>query len=190
MRILTLEPQGTLLAQAGVSALSLPLLEQTNYFARGLFTLSLVISLLAVFFTCVQQRSLRFIRQASEFRMWLTNGVRYKNENDTSVWQSSFVAHSLLNLPYELVAISIALFIAGLGVYLGSAWVRELGISLLDGVSVGNSGVAVAFIVGTTCACLLFGLLVGHKDVESQLSESTFNNRGSQGSLEESRTVG
>jgi hypothetical protein len=122
--------------------------------------------------------------------MWLTNGIRYKNENDNSAWQSSFVAHSLLNLPYELVAISIALFIAGLGVYLGSAWVRELGISVLDGVSVGDSGVAVAFIVGTTCACLLFGLLVGQKDIENQLSEPNINNRGSQENLEESRTVG
>lgn len=111
--------------------------------------------------------------------MWLSNGVRYKNENDNSVWQSSFVAHSLLNVPYEMVAVAIALFIAGLGVYLGSAWARKLGISVLDGESVGNSGVAIAFIVGTMFGCLLFGFLVGQKDIENQLSEQTFNNRRS-----------
>lgn len=111
--------------------------------------------------------------------MWLSNGVRYKNEYGNNAWQSSFVAQGLLNVPFEMVAISITLFIAGLGVYLGSAWTRKLGLSVFNGESVGNSGVAVAFIAGTVFGCLLFGFLVGQKDAENQISEQNPNNTGS-----------
>jgi uncharacterized membrane protein YciS (DUF1049 family) len=105
--------------------------------------------------------------------------VRYENENGDSALQSLFVAHSLLNVPYEMVSVSITLFIVGLGVYLGSAWKRKLKISVANGESVGNVGVAVAFIAGTVFGWLLFGFLIGQKNVENQRSEQNFNDRES-----------
>lgn len=112
--------------------------------------------------------------------MWLCNGVRYESENGNTVWQSSFVAQNFLNAPYEMVAFSITLFLAGLGVYLGSAWRRKLEISVIEGASVGNPVAVVIFIVGTGFSCSLFGFLVGQKDVENQIVERNFTDRESE----------
>ena len=155
-----------MLAQAAISTLSIPGLEEANFVARGAFTLCLVISLLAAFFTCVQHRELLFVRDAEEFRIWLSDGKQYKNETGRTVLQSSMNAHQLLNAPYELVGIAITCYIVGLGVYLGSAYTRNIGISVTNGESVGNMGVLVAFIVGTTFCCAMFGSLMGKKSAE------------------------
>lgn len=116
--------------------------------------------------------------------------MRNENESGDSALQSSFVAYSLLNVPYEMVAVSITLFVAGLGVYLGSAWERKLKISMVNGESVGNVGVAVAFIAGTVFGCLLFRFLIGQKNVENQRSEQDSNDRRSQRNLDKPSTVG
>lgn len=162
--------QGALMAQAAISALSLPHLEQTHWGARMSFTISLVISLLAIFFTCIQHRSLGFLRRPIELRAWLSNGTRYRNSSNDIVFQSSMVAHQLLHAPYELVGISLTAFIGGLGTYLGSAWLRDVEISVRiaagKSVQVGNLGVLVCYLVGTGFACAMFGFLVGGKSVE------------------------
>jgi hypothetical protein len=169
MLVLTPKPQGALLTQAAISALSLPVLEHTHWCARGALTISLVISLLAIFFTCIQHRELRFIRRPTEFRVWLSDGV-YEKDGQSAL-RSSHVAHQLLNMPYELVGLSITLFILGLGVYIGSAWNRKLGISVVHGESVGNAQVLVPFIVGTAFASSAFGYLMGQKHVENRRVE-------------------
>ena len=84
------------------------------------------------------------------------------------MYQSSMAAHQLLESSYELLGISITLFVTGLGVYLGSAWARLLPISPVPGVNLSNLGLLIAFVAGTGFVCLLFGYLVGRKTVESR----------------------
>lgn len=112
---------GAILAQAAISALSLPLLAETHYCARGLFVSSLANSLFAIYFTYIQHRTLSFIQQPTELRVWLYNGITYRNTKGMDVWQSLIVAHSLLRVPYETISLSLTFFVVGLGVYLGSA---------------------------------------------------------------------
>ncbi|KAF2178739.1 hypothetical protein K469DRAFT_675265 [Zopfia rhizophila CBS 207.26] len=157
---------GALLAGCAIAALDLPQLEEAHYFSRGLITVSMVISIIAIFFIMVQHRELGFIYKPMELRRWLSNGKKYRNANGEWVFQSSINVHQLLNVPYEMIAISITLFVAGLGTYLGSAWARNLPMSTSNGIAIGNAGVLAFFLAGTTFSCALFGFLIGSKDME------------------------
>jgi hypothetical protein len=66
------------------------------------------------------------------------------------------------------------MFIAGLGVYEGSAVVRNVGLNITDGMPtfVGNTGVLTLTVAGTISACLMLGFLTGKKD------EETYKQRG------------
>ena len=160
--------QGALLSQATISALSLPQLQEVSWYARMLFTMSLMTSLLAVYFTCVQQRVLTSVRSPLEVRIWLTNGIRYEDADGRTVFQSSAAAHQLLQLPYELIGVSITLFIAAFGTYLGSAFTLGTAINA-DGT--GNSAVLAAFLAVVLASCSAFGVVVGNKDVEKAKRE-------------------
>ncbi|KAF9056709.1 hypothetical protein BDP27DRAFT_1242425 [Rhodocollybia butyracea] len=160
---------GALLAQLAVSSLSLPGLNQTTYFSRGALILSMAVGLLAVFFTCVQQRALGFLQRPVEVRAWLSNGVYYTNQKGDETFQSSYISHLFLQLPYELMGISISLYLGSIGIYLGSAYVQRVPLTLgVDGESVGNLGVLFAFIVCTTFPLLVFSQLLGGKEMESE----------------------
>ncbi len=124
---------------------------------------SVVESLIAIFFTCYQQRALIFIRRPVEFRAWMSNGLRYVNAGGTTVFQSSMASHQFLQAPFELLGISITLFLAALGIYLGSAYMNNVA---LNTGGVGNLGVLIAYIVAAAFGLALFGHLLGEKDIE------------------------
>lgn len=127
--------------------------------------LSLVLSTLAVFFTCLQQRTYGFAQNPDAIRAWLSNGVRYINDQGQSVMQSSFLSHQLLQAPFELLCMAITLFLAAFGVYLGSAYTSNLVLSA-GSIRTGNLGVLLAFIIGSVFGLSLFGHLLGGKDLE------------------------
>jgi hypothetical protein len=124
-------------------------------------------SLLATFFTCLQQRTYGFLEEPSAIRAWLTNGVRYTNAEGREVFQSSIISQQLLQAPFELLCISITTFLAGIGVYLGSAMTQHLKLGSEDEI-IGNRGVLVAFVVGSAFALSLLGQLLGGRDLENR----------------------
>jgi hypothetical protein len=132
-----------------------------------LFNLSLVTSLLAVFFTCLQQRSYGFLEGSTALRVWLSNGTQYTNAEGSPTFRSSIVSHQLLQAPFELLSISITLFLLGIGFYLVSAMTENLKLSS-GSVYIGNRGVLIAFVIGTLFGLGLFGQLLGGKDIESE----------------------
>jgi hypothetical protein len=158
-----------LISQVAITALTLPSIHETHFTARGLFTVSVVLSVLAIFFTCLQQRTIGYIQKPEELKAWLSNGIRYKNSAGEMVFQSSMVTHQLLQAPFELLGISITLFIAGFGVYLGSAVTRDIALNThgSEGAVVANRGVLGAFVAATMFASLTFGQLLGGKDNET-----------------------
>lgn len=161
---LTRSIQAALVAGVGVTALQLPGLEDTSYLSRACFCITLVIALLATFFTCLQQRTYGFIEDPGAIRAWLANGVRYLNVEGEEAMQSSTVSHQLLQTPFELLCISITTFLFGFAVYLGSAFTQNIKLGLEQ--SIGNRGVLIAFCVATAFVLGLLGQVLGGKDVE------------------------
>ncbi|QDS73268.1 hypothetical protein FKW77_004733 [Venturia effusa] len=117
---------GALVAGAAITMMQLPGMEEVTYVARAFFIIALVMALLAAFFTCIQQRTYGFIEEPAAIRAWLTNGIRYVNCEGREVYQSSTNSHQLLQAPFELLCISFSTFIAGIGVYLGSAMTQHI----------------------------------------------------------------
>lgn len=124
----------------------------------------MIISLLATFFACLQQRTYGFIEEPGAIRAWLSNGIRYQNAEGREALQASIVSHNLLQAPFELLCISITTFIMGFAVHLGSAYVEKVPLGVEE--SIGNRGVLIAFCIGTAFALGLLGQVLGGKDVE------------------------
>ncbi|CAN9098364.1 unnamed protein product [Alternaria sp. RS040] len=158
---------GALLATLALQALSLPVLEETIFVARASFIVSTMLSLLATFFTLIQQREVGVIRDARSFRRWLSNGVQYYNARERLVWQSSLTSLTLVEAPYELISLAVASFVAGMSAYVWDVWKdgleaqKEQG---LDGVAV-----VVYFAVATGFAFTMFPVLLGLKDREESV---------------------
>jgi ABC-type multidrug transport system fused ATPase/permease subunit len=150
-------------AQAGLTALQLPAIEETHFIARGTFVMSLMLSYLSVFFSGLQQSSFGRAAEPTDLRLWLSSGVRWDEKKKKAELESSMVAHMILQAPFEIVVMSITLFVIGFGVYLGSAWAAGV---KMDTGSQGNRAVLIAFIIPTVFVLLMYGHMMGLKDRE------------------------
>lgn len=146
--------------------MQLPGMEDVSYVAHGCFIITLIMALLASFFTCLQQRTYGFLEDSATARAWLMNGVRYTNAEGKEVFQSSTVSHQLLQVPFELLCISITTFIGGIGVYLGCALTEGLQLGGEESSNIGNRGVLITFLMSLAFALGLLGQLLGLKDME------------------------
>ncbi|KAK6438773.1 hypothetical protein LTR95_005021 [Oleoguttula sp. CCFEE 5521] len=155
---------GGLLASASSAILTLPSLDNIHYAARGLFILSLMLSLLSVYFTILQQRVLNN-QDAHALRLWLWDGTIYTLPIDPErvLRRSSLSSNILLQSPFELLSISIALFLGALGFYLGLAYASKVRLSK---GSDSNIAVLIAFVAATFFALAVFGQSLGQKDRE------------------------
>ncbi|KAF2810356.1 uncharacterized protein BDZ99DRAFT_520427 [Mytilinidion resinicola] len=157
---------GALVTQAAMTALQLPFIQQVHYSAHTLLSATVIISLLAVYFTCLQYRTYGFMESPSAIRLWLSNGICYTNSEKDRVIQSSMLSHQLLQVPFELLSIAITLFIVGFGVCLGSAMSEN--IDLASGPTrIGDLAVFITVMIATVFALTLFGQLLGGKDIEA-----------------------
>lgn len=168
---------GSLLASACATVLTLPSLSEVHITVRATFTISLMLSLLAVYFTLVQQRGLMAL-SAHKLRLWLWNGRMRETtmtHGTTSeeiptqtrpslVKESSVTSSVILEAPLELLSIAITAFMAGLIAYLGL--VTAANVQLGTGHSWGNTGVLVVFVVCTAFPLIMFGQALGQKDTE------------------------
>lgn len=153
--------QGALVAQAALTALQIPHLEDAHYTAYGAFIISLIVSLLATFFTWLQQRIYGLLEDADAIRCWLSDGVEANGSSETWL-QSSIASHHAMEVPFELISISIMAFLAGLGIFLGSAVVDRVNLAAKGG----NLAIFTAFLVITAFVLGLFCILLGGKEVE------------------------
>ena len=170
---------GSLLASACATVLTLPSLSLVNVVVRGTFTVSLMLSLLAVYFTLVQQKSLMSL-SAATLCLWLWNGrmrtvgARHGVPTEEApvesrrhlrrVRESSVTSSIILEAPLELLSIAIALFITGLIVYLALGIKEHVQIG--TGPEWGNTAVLIAFLTATTFPLVMFGQALGQKDTE------------------------
>ncbi|KAK5163158.1 uncharacterized protein LTR77_010942 [Saxophila tyrrhenica] len=155
--------QGGLISSCAVTALQLPTLEECHYVARGSFVMSLILSLLSVFFSGLQQSSFGGQIETKDLRIWLADGRHLSDSTGQWELQSSVVAHMILKAPFEIVVMGILLFIVGMGTYLGSSWKNSLSLSTGSG---GNRAILIAFVVPTVFVLLMYGHILGLKDRE------------------------
>ncbi|EDU44299.1 hypothetical protein PtrSN002B_007055 [Pyrenophora tritici-repentis] len=156
---------GALLATLALQALSMPLLAETTFIVRSSFTVSTTLSLLATFFTCIQQRELGVVYKASSFRMWLSNGIRYTNSSNQVVLQSSLASLTLMEAPYELISLAVANFVAGMAAYMWDIYKQRLELQKESGWAQ-SVAIVVYFAFGTGFAFAMFPVLLGSKDRE------------------------
>jgi len=107
---------------------------------------------------------------AVTLRVWLWDGKIEPDDvdpsNDTIVppnGRSSLAANIVIQAPFELLAISITLFLAALGSYLGLIYASK--VKLSEGWD-GNSAVLAAFIATAVFSLVVFGQALGAKDQE------------------------
>lgn len=77
--------------------------------------------------------------------------------------RSSLPANIVLQAPFELLGIAIALFLSALGVYLGLLYATKVTVSLGRG---SNLAAMSAFVTTATFALIVFGQALGQKDCE------------------------
>ncbi|KAK4445175.1 hypothetical protein QBC34DRAFT_413654 [Podospora aff. communis PSN243] len=124
---------GTIVAQIAITALSLSGLSQAHWAARGLFTFSLVSSIIAVYYASSQHRTIGRCLNASQIRAWIVNnegwgGVGFYDTRKCMGTVRKPCASSILSIsaPVLLLSASLNSFLAGFGVYLGFVWTRNL----------------------------------------------------------------
>ena len=154
--------------------LSLDTLSEVNLVVRGLFTVSLMVSLMAVYYALIQQRALALPTDAESLRVWLWNGRTRQaeasangvNGTERFLRESSLSANMVLQAPFELLSISITLFLGGLAAYLGLAMVQE--VQFGTGPWPGNTALFVFFMVCMLFTLAMFGQSLGEKGRELQ----------------------
>jgi hypothetical protein len=150
------------LVSASSAILALESLADIHYAARGLFILSLLLSLLSVYFTLLQQREL-VCMDTKTLRVWLWDGTLATGSNGQPVWRSSLSSSIMLQSSFELLAISIALFLGALGFYLGLAYASRVDLS--KGWD-SNLACLIAFVTTAVFSLAFFGQSLGQKDRE------------------------
>jgi len=161
---------GSIVASVAMSGLSLPDLASTHFVCRAAFIISIIMSLLGVFFAIVQQQSFASAADPQDFRCWLTNGQRYFSHHGREVFQSSLAGYMTLQAPYEFIAISITAFVFGLGLYLAFAWADSLGES--TGIEP-DRAVFLAYVIIGLFAAVVFGQVIGIKERELRRQRKT-----------------
>jgi hypothetical protein len=98
-------------------------------------------------------------------RVWLWDGTLAtgSGSNGQPVWRSSLSSNIMLQASFELLAISIALFLGALGFYLGLAYASRVDLS--KGWD-SNLACLVAFVTTAVFSLAFFGQSLGQKDRE------------------------
>lgn len=121
--------QGTIVAQIAITALSLMDLSNTHWAARGLFTFSLVSSIIAVYYAGTQHRVLGRCSSAKQVKAWIENeDDLFANRYPDRIQIRKPAVSSILTISAPVLLLSAALhsFLAGFGVYLGHMWTKGL----------------------------------------------------------------
>jgi hypothetical protein len=126
-----------------------------------------MLSLLATFFTLIQQREVGIIRNARAFRRWLSNGILYHNAQERLVRQSSLASLTLIEAPYELISLAVANFVAGMAAYMWETWKDRLETQKERGLE--GVAIVVYFAIATGFAFMMFPVLLGSKDLEEMV---------------------
>ncbi|KAI4667156.1 uncharacterized protein J4E79_001840 [Alternaria viburni] len=148
----SIQEESSIIAVAiAITALSLDNLSRTHWTARAFFILSLLTSIIAVYYATKQYRILGHCSRAEHVKAWIQN---LDKDSPTSIYEKLPSVASVLTVsaPNMLLSFSLNSFLAGLGIYLGFTWIRSL--DETAGVN-GSRAVFITYIVGL---CISYGI--------------------------------
>lgn len=151
-----------------ITALQLPNLDQVHWTSRAALISSLIMSVLSIFYACMQQRTFGLAGEPDAVRAWISTGRRYEDDKGNTHLRSSFGSHLILSAPFEFVSIAVTFFLVGLGLYLGFGMMENLALSPGPGA---DRAVFTVFLVVACFPCQVFGHGLGLKDREETHSE-------------------
>lgn len=175
-----------MLAAACATMLTLDSLTDVNLTIRAAFTISLMLSLMSVYFTLVQQREFSLPTSAKTLKTWLWYGRTRSTptasdpeaeppEPKREIRESSLTSNILLQSPFELLSIAISLFFGALAGYLGMAMAEN--VRLGTGPRPNNEAVLVAFLICTFFTLTVFGQALGQKDRQKEHCEQALRDQ-------------
>ncbi|KAK7542432.1 uncharacterized protein J3D65DRAFT_613775 [Phyllosticta citribraziliensis] len=184
---------GAILAQVAMTGYSLGSLDETHWTAIGAFTVALVTGALTVVHSCLLQQRLNSLFGPQDLRLWLSqpaddgpvsdseagldrrtrlrnrmSRVRSRSPYNQTLLEgprrASLSAVFIINVPAMLLYYSVIFFLAGLGIYVGSSWSRNLDnfASQADAMRV-----MILYIVTASIGLLIFFVPVAIKMLES-----------------------
>lgn len=138
-------PQGSIITAVAMAAIALPSLSQTHWVARSCWISSLITSLLAVHFATAQAWTISQLTTEKHLRRWIRNTeaadndglylwLKLNGEADDNVPSETVLdglapaptAVITVSAPSLLLSSSLLLLLAGMGVFLGFVWTRDL----------------------------------------------------------------
>lgn len=142
------------MAQIAITAFSLADPTQINWTVRGLFSFSLVSSLISVYYASRQHRIMGRCLSDSQIKAWIVNEhepfvLRHwfpARSSDERVFRKPAVSSILtISAPVMLLSTSLNSFLAGFGVYLGLSWAKS---SSDDANTADSRNVFLVYIIG------------------------------------------
>ncbi|GAB1313551.1 hypothetical protein MFIFM68171_03761 [Madurella fahalii] len=186
---------GSIITGVAMATLALPNLSQTHWVARSCWVSSLITSLLAVYFATSQAWTISQLTSEKDLRRWVRNtedadndGIRLwmalndnddNDDNDDSQNKEEERSEQLLaslapassstitvSAPSLLLSSSLLLLLAGMGVFLGFVWSRDLDVD----AGVGDSkSVFVVYVVVLGFSLALTGVFaLGQRPVPAR----------------------
>ena len=122
-----------------------------HWTARACFILSLVSSIIAVYYATKQYRIMGRCLYADQVKGWIQNQKKKHWSPRKNTKFASVASVLTVSAPNMLLSFSLNSFLAGLGIYLGFTWTRSL--DETAGV-IGSRAVFITYIVGL---CISYG---------------------------------
>lgn len=159
--------KGTILAQIAITALQLDNVEKVHWTSQACFTVSLVSSIISVYYATKQHKMLGRCLHADDIKKWIlgpqhlsTSRGRGTGTDQDQDWTTydvqlpSVAAVLTISAPVALLSVAVYAFLIGLGIYQGFVWHYGLG----DSSQEGNLAVFIVFILSLSACHSLYML--------------------------------
>ncbi|KAL9032206.1 MAG: hypothetical protein Q9180_006631 [Flavoplaca navasiana] len=156
---------GAIVAQVAITGLSLPDLSSTHWVARACFLFAVASGCLAVYYSCVLQRTIGQLYTADMIKDWLSRPAP-KAQDSGSTPRASLAAAFIISAPFNMMKVSIGSFLIGLAIYQGFTWSRSLDTTSGPGDS---RNVFITFMVGAGLCVSFYVYSFSLKSFENML---------------------
>lgn len=149
------------MAQIAITALQLENVGKVHWTSQACFTVSLVSSIISVYYATKQHKMLGRCLHADDIKKWIRGPQHLPASRNTDEdWSSydvqlpSVAAVLTISAPVALLSVAVYAFLVGLGIYQGFVWRYGLG----DSSKAGRLAVFIVFIVSLSACHSLYML--------------------------------
>jgi hypothetical protein len=128
-------------------------LSQAHWTARAFFAVSLVASVISVYYASTQQKTLGRLLKPEDIKTWIRK--KEPNSLEPAEMMPSAAAVLIVSAPNALLSMAVHALLIGLGIYLGFVWTKNLDQS---STITGNRAVFIAYIVSLSVCYSIYAL--------------------------------